>query len=66
MGPSLVGTAVEIVRPALGLLGPGRPKKKLFDPYPLYGKRVRSTWKANRPAQFCWERIGIVGTYPAT
>ena len=39
-GPSLVGTAVETIGPALELLGPGDLEKTLFDPYPLYGKRV--------------------------
>ena len=50
MGPSLVGMAVETVGPALELLGLTRPEKKLFDPYPLYGKRVLvCLGKANRP-----------------
>ena len=40
VGPSLVGTAIKTVGPTLGLLGLGGPEKKLFDPYPLYGKRV--------------------------
>jgi hypothetical protein len=40
VGPSLVGTAVEILGLALELLGLGRPEKTLFDPYPLCGKRV--------------------------
>ena len=40
MDPSLVGTAVETVGPALELLGLGKPEKKLFDPHPLCGKRV--------------------------
>ena len=35
VGPSLVGTAVETIGPAIGLLGPDGPEKKLFDPYPL-------------------------------
>jgi len=45
VGPSLVGTAVKTVGSAFGLLGPGRLEKKLFDPYPLGGKRVRSAWE---------------------
>ena len=45
MSPSLVWMAVETVGPALGLLGLGGPEKKLFDPYPLYGKRVWSAWE---------------------
>ena len=45
MGPSLVGTAVKTVGPTLGLLGLGRPEKKLFGPCPLCGKRVRSAWE---------------------
>ena len=44
MGPTLVGMAIETVGPALGLLGLGGPGKKLFDPYPFYGKRVWSAW----------------------
>ena len=51
MGPSLIGTAVETIRPALELLGPGEPEKRHFDPYPLCGKRVLvCLGKANRPA----------------
>ena len=35
MGPSIVGTAIKTIGPALALLGLGGLEKKLFDPYPL-------------------------------
>ena len=66
MGPSLVGMAIETVGLALELLGLGGPEKKLFDPCPLCEKRVLvCVGKAKRPMRFWWERIGIVGAYPA-
>ena len=40
MGPSFIRTAVEIIGPALELLGPSGPEKMLFDSYPFCGKRV--------------------------
>ena len=65
VGPSLVGMAVETVGLALGLVGPGGPDKRPFDLYSLGGKRVQVyLWKANCPAQFWWERIGITDAYP--
>ena len=45
MGPSLVGTAVETVGLALGLLGLGGLEKKLFDLCHLCGKRVWPAWE---------------------
>ena len=45
MGPSIVGTAIKTIGPALALLGLGGLEKKLFDPYPLCGKRVQSAWE---------------------
>jgi len=45
VGPSLIGTAIETMGLALGLLGLGGLKKKFFDLCPLYGKRVWSTWE---------------------
>ena len=45
-----LGVAVEIVGPALGLLGPGGPEKRPFDLYSLGGKRVLvCSGKVNRP-----------------
>jgi len=42
--PSLGWPSRPLGQP-LGLLGLGGPDKKLFDPYPLCGKRVWSAWE---------------------
>ena len=45
VGPSLVGTAVETVGPALELLGPGGPKKSFLTRIPSVGKESWSAWE---------------------
>ena len=37
-GPSIIGTAVETIGPALELLGPGRPEKWFLTRIPSAGK----------------------------
>ena len=43
MGPSLIGTAVESIGPALELLGPGGPEKCFLTHIPSRGKE---SWSA--------------------
>ena len=41
----LLGWSLRPLGQSVDVPGPGGPEKKLFDPYPLCGKRVRSAWE---------------------
>ena len=44
-GPSLIGTAIETIGPALKLLGPGGPEKWFLTRIPSVGKESQSAWE---------------------
>ena len=65
-GPSLVGTAIEIIGPALELLGLGGLGKTLLTHMPSMGKGSWSAQEGETSGVTLVERIRIVDAYLVT